>query len=761
MEDQLFRLPEPMPAGAVLIGPPDWLAAATAAEPAGQRFSVPGKALAWLANDPATDAHGQPISRLVFLHQDSFAGQDGGNTLDGWLDEVRALRRSYLPILLHGNLPGGQLVRFFRHGLFDAITVPIDRLEWVNMLLRAEKRLELRQQSRLILDESGRNQELLRSMRRRLGGESVSVAGELLRAQDSLEAANRQLTDAMAELSLLYRFGRELSAARNWDKVLREMLQSLGDFVGAAGAALILRSTPGGSYRPRQTWHWEEGSWDQVLVSLQHQVDDALAESLMAPGIFSVEAGGERQDDARRLIALPLDHHDVRLGFFLLMFDDAETRQGAASRYLPFLQAVQLVLAEEVAGAQMLDRIRDIGSFNAQVLETVRSAIWVLEPNGRTVYCNRAGWEMLTGVAPPPMNPDEFLFRIGRGRRLDDVAADAERPELILDGRLAVDDLPGLVLAGLRSAEDGIFHGEGHIRRSGGESIPVMLQTSLMPGRAHEEELLVVVAEDLRETRKLESERIRSERLEGLVEMSATLAHEIRNPLMGLSAQAELLADQLDEDDPRVRYIEVITGEVGRINDTITRMLNYVRPYEPERKPADLRSLVADSLELATARADARDIDLVLREAPEPARGGSELLLDSTQIKQVLLNLLLNAIDASPAGAEVVVALDDDLDLELSDQATGTRRSCRGVAFEVRDRGPGIPEEDREKIFRPFFTTKSSGTGLGLPLCQKIVGAHGGTLAVARESDQTVFRVELPRLQAGLRAAEGNKEEIQ
>lgn len=760
MEERLFRLPEPMPAGAVLIGPPEWLASMPDEVAPERRFEAARTALDWLAGDGATGERGQPVSRLVFVHQDAFAGQDGGHSLDAWLDEVRGLRRPFLPILLHGNLPGAQLVRFFRHGLFDAITVPIDRLEWVNMLLRAEKRLELREQSRLILDESGRNQELLRSMRRRLGGESVSVAGELLRAQDSLEAANRQLTDAMAELSLLYRFGRELSAARNWDKVLREMLQSLGAFVGAGGAALILRSTPGGSYRPRQTWHWEEGSWDQVLVSLQRQVDDALAESLMAPGIFSVETGDEAQEEgARRLIALPLEHHDVRLGFFLLLFDSAEARQSAAARYLPFLQAVQLVLAEEVAGAQMLDRIRDIGSFNAQVLETVRSAIWVLDEEGRTVYCNRAGGEMLTGVAQAAMNPDEFLFRIGRGRRIGDRDEDDARPELILDGRLAVDELPGLVLSGLRAAPGGIFRGEGHIRRNDGESIPVLLQTALMPGRAHDAELLVVVAEDLRETRKLESERIRSERLEGLVEMSATLAHEIRNPLMGLSAQAELLADQLAADDPRVRYLEVITGEVGRIDDTITRMLNYVRPYAPERRPTDLARLAADTLELAAARADARDVDLELR--GELGGEATDLLLDGTQIKQVLLNLLLNAIDASPPEATVEVVLDGEVALELSDQETGMRRSCRGIAFEVRDGGPGIPPEDREKIFRPFFTTKSSGTGLGLPLCQKIVRAHGGDIGVVRAHDRTVFRVELPRQQAGPKAAAANKEEIQ
>jgi signal transduction histidine kinase len=748
MEDSLFKLPDPVPEGAVLLGPSQWIDPALADDRQCRLFSDPEAALVWLEREfdggRATAGH----SRLVFLHQDAFAGSDGSDLLEDWLGRLRELQGPYLPILLHGSLPGQHLVRFFRAGLFDAIPVPVAHLEWVNMLLRAEKRLELRQQSRLILTQSGRNQELLRAMRKQLGGESASVTGELLRAQDTLEVANRQLTDAMAELALLYRFGRELSSARNWDKVLRDILRSLSDFVGATGAALILRSNPGGQYRPRQTWHWEEGSWDQVLVNLQDQLDRTVAETLLAPGIFSFESRDmDSAGGSRRVIALPLEHHEARLGFFLLMFEGAAQREAAATKYLPFLQAVQLVLAEEVASAQMLDRIRDIGSFNAQVLETVRSAIWVIDDMGCTVYCNRAGWEMMTGVAQQPMNPDEFLFQIGRGRRTRKSGEEEERPELFLDSRLQVDEISGLLLPALRGQTSGTFLGEGQILRTGGEGIPVLIQTALMPGRTPDQELLVVVAEDLRETRKLESERIRSDRLESLVEMSATLAHEIRNPLMGLSAQAELLADHLAEEDPRARYIEVITAEVGRINDTITRMLNYVRPYEPALVPASLPSLIMDSVDLARARSVNKKQDLMILDAPtgESEAVREELLLDPTQIKQVILNLLINAIDAAPSEGTVTVALQERQNLEFMDQTRGTRRTCRGLELVISDDGPGFKADDLPRIFRPFFTTKSSGTGLGLSISQKIISAHGGQIAVKREGERTVFRVLLPR----------------
>ena len=745
MEDSLFSLPAPLPRDALYVGPEGWPAG-----PERAACAAPDQALVRLR---AREADGRPpVARLVLAHQDAFAGDDGGDRLVRWLEQLAALPAPALPVLLHGRLPGDQLVRFFRAGLFDALAVPVEPLDWVNMLIRAERRLELRSQGREVLDAAGRSQGLLRQLRRRLGEETVRSADELLKAHETLAAANRQLTDAMAELSLLYRFGRQLSAARNWDEVLREILRSLSDFVGAGGAALILRAAPDGPCAPRQTWRWEERAWDKVLVDLQGQVDAAVAESIMAPGVFRVDPEqGADAGSARRIIALPLEHQELGLGYLLLLFADPERRAAAADRYLPFLQAVQVVLSEEVAGAQMLDRIRNLGAFNARVLDTVRSAIWVLDEAGRTVFANRAAREVLTGRPAVGEADDDFLLTIGRGRRVAPVAREEGLPELLLDARLALDDHRGPLPAFLRGRPEGVHRGEGQIAREDGERIPVLVQTSLMPGRGRGEQWLVVVAEDLRETRILEAERLRADRLEGLVEMSATLAHEIRNPLMGLSAQAELLADHLHADDDRRRYLDVITREVGRIDDTITRMLNFVRPYEPVREPVDLAELAADALDLVRPRAAARDVALALEDARGGAGAGaaSGLEADGAQLKQVLLNLVINGIDAAPAGGRLRVVLRAEPDMALADPARGTRQRVPGFVCEVRDDGPGIPADDLPRIFRPFYTTKSSGTGLGLAICHKIVTAHGGQIAALRDGGETVLRVGLPARAVG------------
>ncbi len=748
MEEALFSLPTPLPEGAFLIGPASWPNHEILAERSGIYFESPWDALKRLSEDESEDQ----ISRLIIIHQDAFAGVDGSDQLCQWLNELVGMSLPCLPILLHADLSADHLVRFFRNGLFDALSAPLDRSTWINMLIRAEKKLEIQHQSRLILESTGETREKLLHLRRQIDDHTVRNASELLHSQESLQAANQQLASAMDELSLLYQFGRKLSSARNWDLVLRELLKSLGDFVGSGGAALILRSAQGGSYSPRQTWQWEESSWDKVLVDLQDQVNDAMAESMMAPGVFSISPEqGAIGKGGPRIIALPLEHHDIRLGFLLLLFGTPTERDNASHKFLPFLQAIQVMLAEEIANAQMLDRIRYIGKFNARVLETVKSAIWVIDEEGRTIYCNRSGQELLTGQAGSAGNNEEFLFQIGRGRLEETKSSDQEElPELFLDARLQLNEVQGLLLPVLRNTPDGTYHGEGTVRRSDGSRIPVLTQTSMMAGRDRGVHWLVVVCEDLRDSRKLEIERLRADRLEGLVEMSATLAHEIRNPLMGLSAQAELLADQLPKQDRRSRYIEVITGEVDRINETITRMLNFVRPYEPSRKMVSLARLAMDSIDLVRPRADEKDVGLVVDFdgflAGDKEQGSWEFDVDGGQIKQVLLNLLINAIDASPARSVVSLSLRRSHDLYLLDSISGVQKHCPGLMISVSDSGPGFEEGAVKKLFRPFYTTKSSGTGLGLSICQKIVTAHGGEIKAERRLDQTVFQVLLPQV---------------
>ncbi len=747
----LHNIPEPCPRGAILVGPAAWNDKEKLAQVSCEGFSEPQVALQWLrANSTSTQAKRNP--RLILLHQDGFAGLDGADRLEGWLLALQGLRTSWLPVLLHGGLDSSLLVRLFRCGLFDALELPLERSQWLNLLIRVEKRFASREQNRLILRDNAKTQDLLRDMKESLGEEYDRNAGDLLRAHETLEAVNKRLTNDMEELSLLYRFGRELSQARNWDEVLGRILGELGEFLDASGTSLVLKSAVGGAFQARRTWGWEDGSWDKVLLELDQGMPSDVGGSLLDWGTVGNSAHPQElgaEPRGKNIIAIPLDHQGLRLGFLLVLFPSTTRTEFTRERFKPFLQAVQVILAEEVAGAQMLDRIRDIGLFNARVLETVSSGIWVFDEMGATVYCNRAGQELLVGSSQTASDPSSFLYQIGRGQLAEVVGPGEDFPELIMDTRLRVTGQDGLLMPFLRQNADGVFRGEGEITCGSGEVIPVEVLSSLMEGQSRSQTWLVVVAEDQRQRQQLDQERMRVDQLQGLVEMSSTLAHEIRNPLMGLSAQAELLADQLDPDDGRIRYLDVITREVERINATITRMLNFTRPYKPEFAPANILELAQDAVDLCNSRALEKEVRLDL-EVPTLPLSDTEKYwsaeIDAAQLKQVLLNLLLNGIDAAPSQGHVVLELCSPQDVELP--AAKGRFLAPGLIFKVRDDGPGFYPGDQARIFRPFFTTKSSGTGLGLSLCHKIVTAHGGDITALRDQDITVFRVVLPRSHA-------------
>lgn len=676
---------------------------------------------------------------LVVIHEPTLRQN---HTWDGFLAWLETWRRTNLPVLLvYREIAAWELAVCFRAGLFDAVSVAADQAEWSGVLARAAARIDAAVIGGDLNAQREGIQRRLQEHQRRLNEEASAEADALLAAQTQLETANKRLSDHMAQVTLLYKFCRELSLASNWDDTLREILANLAQFVGAAGGALVLQAADGGRIAPRQTYRWQEQSWDKVLLRITSQIDTGVASSLLAPGVFQV--GGRGGDRQGRITALPLEHQGVRLGMLLLLFASPQERRDRSDANLTFLQMVQVVLSEEIASAQMLDRLRDIGTFNTRVLQTVSSGIWVCDARGRTVFVNRAA-RVLLGLEAGLVRQDAALdLAVGRGRLLErPLTGGAETddlPEIFLDGRLQLSG-SGPRRYEYLLARQMPFNGEGHLEDVRGQAVPVRVQTAPMAGRGLGEHWILVILEDMREAERAAAARQRAEQAEALVAMSATLAHEIRNPLMGLSGQAELLADSLPADDARRRRLDLITGEVERINRTINDMLQFVRPSEPRPETIDPARLAYDCLELARPRADQRGVGMQVL-APQPI----QLEADPVQIKQVILNLVLNAVDAAPEGGAVTIRLQQESALVLPDRQHGTLRTVSGVGLVVEDDGPGFGDIEPQQIFKPFFTTKTTGTGLGLAYCRKVVEAHGGRIRAQRDGALTRVSVLLPR----------------
>ncbi len=256
------------------------------------------------------------------------------------------------------------------------------------------------------------------------------------------------------------------------------------------------------------------------------------------------------------------------------------------------------------------------------------------------------------------------------------------------------------------------------------------------------------------ENSKLYQQMKERDRLAALGEMAAGLAHEIRNPLAAIQGAIQLLLppggarasgakDAKEGKDGPSEFLGIIADEVKRLNGVVTQFLDYSRPVGPSLAPGDVNEILHRTLTLLQA-----DIPENVKLTVELAEGLPRVSCDPEQLRQVFLNLAINAVQMMPKGGELSIATRLARDEVALWRDTPRRSDLVEVRF--RDTGPGIPEEARDHIFVPFYTTKEKGTGLGLAICQRIVKTHGGTIGVRSVLGQGAeFVMALPALWEG------------
>jgi Signal transduction histidine kinase len=226
----------------------------------------------------------------------------------------------------------------------------------------------------------------------------------------------------------------------------------------------------------------------------------------------------------------------------------------------------------------------------------------------------------------------------------------------------------------------------------------------------------------------------KAERLSAAGQLAASLAHEIRNPLASISGAAGILQRRTAPPEYLQDSLEIIQKESQRLNKLLTGFLNFAKPRSPRLQRTDLDDLMHSVLSLVSHTAEMNRNTFLHTSSPN----GVEIDCDPEQLKQVLLNLVINAIEASPAGSEIFLR---------------TFAQNNMTAIEIEDNGTGIPADAVDRIFDPFFTTKPKGTGLGLAISSMIVSQHGGTLSFQGNSrGGTTFRIELPSNQEAAHA---------
>jgi len=227
--------------------------------------------------------------------------------------------------------------------------------------------------------------------------------------------------------------------------------------------------------------------------------------------------------------------------------------------------------------------------------------------------------------------------------------------------------------------------------------------------------------------RKTEAQLIRSEKLAALGQLAAGIAHEIRNPLTSINILIHSLTKDFPSEDSHREDLNVIEEEIDRINEILDRFLRFAKPASPLLERTEVASIFEETLQLLRPRMEKQGIHVQKEFQDLPM-----ILMDREQIKQVALNLLLNAIQAMPKGGTLTLRGQNSKD-------------GQSITISIQDSGVGIPDEDMNKLFDPFFSTREGGIGLGLSIAHRIIDQHHGKIEVESDPGKgTLFTIWLP-----------------
>ena len=349
------------------------------------------------------------------------------------------------------------------------------------------------------------------------------------------------------------------------------------------------------------------------------------------------------------------------------------------------------------------------------ILENLSSGLATIDAGGLVRHWNRSASDIL-GISTSAV----------RGRHYVDVFQEGLEPFRVR----------------LREA---IEHGaegkryEVTVRVADGRAVPLGMSTSLLLGTSGERRGVIALFQDLSEVKDLEERIRRGETLAAIGELSAGIAHEIRNCLNPISGSVEVLQRELKVKGENARLLNLIVKESERLDNFIRELLDYARERPLKTERVEAVSLTSESLEIAKRHPSASSMKKVTFQKPgEPVY----IHADFDQMKQVLTNLLINALESIDQEGSVQVQVSED---RRAPGGWGRSGGTRALV-EIVDSGVGIASEDLKRVFDPFFTTKQGGTGLGLAIASRIVERHGGNLEIeSRVGEGTTMRVWLPQ----------------
>lgn len=406
------------------------------------------------------------------------------------------------------------------------------------------------------------------------------------------------------------------------------------------------------------------------------------------------------KEGMRASLTLPLYIHGQSTG---VMFFSSREPNVYKPEHEEFLQSIVGHMAIAVEKSRLMDALKDKTEYLENILHHSADAIIVADrkniirswnEGARHIFGYSAEDVMgqhFSILLPPELRESDELKRIQERVETEGFLKDYEMVLLTKDGRHVAINLTSTLL---RDRRDQIL------------------------GRS-------AILRDITRVKKLHEDLVRSQSLAAVGELAATVAHEIKNPLAGISGAIQVLADAIPSSDSRRSVVGEILAQIQRLDTTVRDLLTFSRPMTPRPHELDLGETLSRSWSLLSQQPGGADICFTMTRTD-----GLRVTADGHLLQQVWVNLFQNALEAMPHGGTLTV--------EASDGPS--------VCVRIQDTGHGMDAAQMSKLFRPFVSTKTRGTGLGLAISKKIVEAHGGTIRIeSKPKEGTTVVVEIPR----------------
>jgi len=353
--------------------------------------------------------------------------------------------------------------------------------------------------------------------------------------------------------------------------------------------------------------------------------------------------------------------------------------------------------------------LEDVKNFTESIIQSIGSGIIITEMNDTITYINRAGERMLGYSKEEVIGKPLSLF--------------------------SLKEKQSVIPSFLNNPDDLDTRKEGWMRKNDHTEFPVGFTVNNHLSIRGERIGKIVVFRDLTNVYKIQEEILRMDRLVSLGKLASGIAHELRNPLAGIKTTAQALGEEMSGDDSRREYLHRITKEIDRLNDLLKTFFSFAKPQNLNLVHCHIKDIINEIIPFLIKEIADKGIRFIETYHPQLPK----IKVDRTQMHQVFLNLFLNAIQAMPSGGELKI----EANPVISRPSGGLTQNFIKVV--ISDSGRGIPPHIVQKIFVPFFTTKSKGIGLGLSITYQIIKKHGGTIKVDSQWEKgTSFIINLP-----------------